>query len=69
MIDIQFYIAAFKKTFPQATALQPWEFINNLESILSLHLKALNSDYKIENNIAIHKTAIIEQGVVMKGNE
>jgi len=47
--------------------MQPWEVVENLQHILSQHLRKLSADYKIENNIAIHKSATIEKGVVLKG--
>ena len=67
MIDIKQYIRSPKLAFLQDNNLQPWEIIDNLGNILLQHIKTLGSDYKIENNIAIHKTATIEQGVTLKG--
>lgn len=67
MIDIDLYIPAFRTTFLQDTPLQPWELIEDLDRILSQHLKLLNAGYRIENDMAIHKTAVIEQGVVING--
>ncbi|MES2380939.1 MAG: DapH/DapD/GlmU-related protein [Bacteroidota bacterium] len=67
MIDIENYIENSRMKFPQMGTLQPWEIIDNLDDILLQSIKTLDSNYKIENNIAIHKTAIIEQGVVLKG--
>lgn len=67
MIDIKQYIRSPKLAFLQDNNLQPWEIIDNLGNILLQHIKTLGSDYKIENNIAIHRTATIEQGVTLKG--
>ncbi|MFT4204226.1 MAG: DapH/DapD/GlmU-related protein [Chitinophagaceae bacterium] len=67
MIDIKQYIESPNLTFLQDNKLQPWEVIDNLEKILLQHIKTLGSDYKRENNIAVHKTATIEQGVTLKG--
>lgn len=67
MIDTKNYIENIKTKFPKIAGLQPWEIINNLEDILLEHIKTLDTNYKIENKIAIHKTAIIEQGVIFKG--
>lgn len=67
MIDIENYIENIKTKFSQIDNLQSWEIIDNLEDILSNIIKTLNNSYKIENNIAIHKTAIIEQSVILKG--
>jgi len=67
MVDIENYIENIKTKFPHTEDLQPWEIIDNLEDILLQRIKVLDKNYKIENNIAIHKTAIIEQGVIFKG--
>jgi NDP-sugar pyrophosphorylase family protein len=67
MVDIENYIENIKTKFPHTEDLQPWEIIDNLEDILLQRIKVLGNNYKIENNIAIHKTAIIEQGVILKG--
>jgi UDP-N-acetylglucosamine diphosphorylase / glucose-1-phosphate thymidylyltransferase / UDP-N-acetylgalactosamine diphosphorylase / glucosamine-1-phosphate N-acetyltransferase / galactosamine-1-phosphate N-acetyltransferase len=67
MINIDSYIANFKSSFWQNISLQPWELIDNLESLLLEQLKTMSPGYKIENNIAIHKNAIIEQGAILKG--
>ncbi|WP_130735185.1 DapH/DapD/GlmU-related protein [Flavobacterium sp. J27] len=68
MIEIEEYIDGYEKTFLKKNNLQPWELINDLDNILRECLKTLSDEYVIENNIAIHKTATIEQGVVMKGS-
>ncbi len=67
MIDLKQYINSPDLILLQNDNLQPWELIDNLEGILLLHLSNLGNDYVIENNIAIHKTATIEEGVTLKG--
>jgi UDP-N-acetylglucosamine diphosphorylase / glucose-1-phosphate thymidylyltransferase / UDP-N-acetylgalactosamine diphosphorylase / glucosamine-1-phosphate N-acetyltransferase / galactosamine-1-phosphate N-acetyltransferase len=67
MIKIDDYIKEFYRVIPIDKTKQPWEIINELENIISEQISKLNSDYQIENNIAIHKTAVVEQGVVLKG--
>jgi UDP-N-acetylglucosamine diphosphorylase / glucose-1-phosphate thymidylyltransferase / UDP-N-acetylgalactosamine diphosphorylase / glucosamine-1-phosphate N-acetyltransferase / galactosamine-1-phosphate N-acetyltransferase len=67
MINIESYIENIKTKFPLFDNLQPWEIIENLDDLLLQIIKTLDSCYKIENNIAIHKTACIEQGVILKG--
>ncbi|WP_228235868.1 DapH/DapD/GlmU-related protein [Allomuricauda sp. M10] len=67
MIDLKQYIENPKLALLQGNNLQPWQIIDNLDNILLQYIKTLDSDYKIENNIAIHKTATIEQGVTLKG--
>jgi len=67
MIDIKNYIENINVKFPSIDNLKPWEIIDNLEGILNQKIKELDNNYTIENNIAIHKTATIEQGVILKG--
>lgn len=67
MINIENYIKEFYKIISIDKTKQPWEIVSELENILADQILQLNTDYKIENKIAIHKTAIIEQGVVLKG--
>lgn len=67
MINIEDYIENIKTKFPEIGNSQPWEFIDNLEGQLLQIIKSLDHNYKIENNIAIHKTATIELGVILKG--
>lgn len=46
----------------------PWYIIQNLEEIIVLQITKLDKHlYHIDNNIAIHKSAVIESGSVLKG--
>ncbi len=47
--------------------MPPWLFIREFDSILRQSMANLTPEYTIDNNIAIHPTAILEQGVVIKG--
>ena len=67
MINIDNYINEFYRIISIDNLKEPWEIISDLENIIADQILKLNTDYKIENNIAIHKTAIIEQGVIFKG--
>ncbi|HSI74754.1 MAG TPA: DapH/DapD/GlmU-related protein [Lunatimonas sp.] len=62
------YVQGFPDIFLQEASLNPWEITDTLEEIIFRKLGELGDDYKIENNVAIHKTAIIEQGVKLKGS-
>jgi UDP-N-acetylglucosamine diphosphorylase / glucose-1-phosphate thymidylyltransferase / UDP-N-acetylgalactosamine diphosphorylase / glucosamine-1-phosphate N-acetyltransferase / galactosamine-1-phosphate N-acetyltransferase len=65
MISINDYIDSFSKYFRQEDK-QPWEIINTLPKIIN-HLTAqLDNDFIITNGVAIHKTATIEAGAVLK---
>lgn len=45
---------------------QPWEIIYDLKGIIKNILPTLNETFTIENGIAIHPSAMIEQGVILK---
>lgn len=68
MIQVNDYIQEFQNLFSSEGTIQPWEITANLEDIISRHLSELSEDFRIENNVAVHKTAIIEQGVILKGS-
>lgn len=67
MVNIEHYIKGFYSIIAPDSSKTPWEIITDLDHILADHFQKLNSDFKIENNIAIHKTAVIEPGVILKG--
>jgi NDP-sugar pyrophosphorylase family protein len=67
MIKIENYIETIKTKFQQIGNLQPWEIIDDLDNCILHIIQKLNNDFIIDNNIAIHKSAIVEQGVIMKG--
>ncbi|MBD0777393.1 LpxA family transferase [Maribacter sp. ANRC-HE7] len=49
--------------------LPPWEIINNLEKTIKHLLSNLETtNYKIVNQVAIHETALVENGVTIKPN-
>lgn len=68
MMTIDRYVQGFPDIFLQEASLNPWEITDTLEETIFRKLGELGEDYKIENNVAIHKTAIIEQGVTLKGS-
>lgn len=60
------FIPDFSKTFKTFDGLQPWEITNQLKDLLEELIPTLSNDYRIEDGVAIHKTAIIETGVIIK---
>lgn len=68
MIDINSFIQGFANEFPLQSNKQPWEITTNLTKIIEQKIEALadDSNYKIENGIAIHKTARVEDRVILK---
>jgi UDP-N-acetylglucosamine diphosphorylase / glucose-1-phosphate thymidylyltransferase / UDP-N-acetylgalactosamine diphosphorylase / glucosamine-1-phosphate N-acetyltransferase / galactosamine-1-phosphate N-acetyltransferase len=66
-MGIDQFIKGFSSQFPLESSFDPWEIVERLEHIVLSKMVELDGDFIIENNIAIHKTAVIEQGVVLKG--
>jgi len=60
------FITDFSRIFPVQVNLHPWEITNNLQEILEKLLLQLDEDFTINDGVAVHKTAIIESGVVLK---
>ncbi|WP_172278792.1 DapH/DapD/GlmU-related protein [Chryseobacterium sp. LAM-KRS1] len=65
MININDFIDEFFD-FTANTHLFPWEVINHLDDLLAEKFNQLTDEYEISGNIAIHKTATIEQNVIFK---
>lgn len=67
MIDIKDFVEKLILPFLTKIALQPWVITNELKHNLSRYIQELNeNEYSITDGIAIHKTATIESGVVLK---
>jgi len=64
---LQEYIHGFDQVFPTQKDLMPWEITRDLTILLPRIIAQLGSDFRIENGVAIHCTATIEDGVVLKG--
>lgn len=61
------YIKNFLVHFPALEDESPWDVISSVQNIVLQKIKSLSSDYKIKNDIAIHKTAKLEEHVILKG--
>ncbi len=66
MILIEDFIIGFSSLFPEQQGWQPWEVIECLKEIIHVRLLQLGDDYEISDEVAIHKTAVVEQGAVLK---
>jgi len=66
-INIGQYIRQFPILFPGLQGESPWAITADLQDILTKQIKSLSSDYIINGEIAIHKTARIEEHVILKG--
>ena len=66
MIPIDEFISGFYEVFGDQKNLYPWEITKNLNRIIEALIPKLHQDFDINHGIAIHKTAKIEMGAVLK---
>lgn len=67
MIAIADYIASFQRAFPTLVLKSPWGVTQKIEEIVLEKIRSCGDDFIVKDNVAIHKTAKIEEGVVLKG--
>ncbi len=63
---IDHFIEDFSKTFTDLSPSEPWNITNDLKTIIEKMILNLGDDFIIQDNIAIHKSAIIENNVTIK---
>ena len=66
MIVTNRFIKRFDALFPGHQQLPPWELVAQLTDILPRMISILDDRWHINNGIAIHKTAMIETGAILK---
>jgi NDP-sugar pyrophosphorylase family protein len=66
-IKLNEFIERFSFVLPGHLNKMPWEIIDNLSTIITQLLQMTGEEFVIKDGIAIHKTALIEQNVVIKG--
>jgi UDP-N-acetylglucosamine diphosphorylase / glucose-1-phosphate thymidylyltransferase / UDP-N-acetylgalactosamine diphosphorylase / glucosamine-1-phosphate N-acetyltransferase / galactosamine-1-phosphate N-acetyltransferase len=67
MITINEYISSFARALPTYVLKAPWNVTQKIEEIVLEKIKHCGDDFFVNGNIAIHKTAKVEEGVVLKG--
>jgi NDP-sugar pyrophosphorylase family protein len=66
MIKISDFIQRFPILFPEQAQNAPWDITGQLPDFIRKLQQTLDDQYIINNEIAIHRSAVIEQGVVLK---
>ncbi|WP_276369653.1 DapH/DapD/GlmU-related protein [Chryseolinea sp. H1M3-3] len=67
MIKYASYLKHFLINFPELESELPWNIVAALPNTIHQKMKSLPADYKINNDVAIHKGAQIEEHVTLKG--
>lgn len=60
------FIKGFSETFIGQKISPPWDITKDLQEILFALISDLDDSYTIRDGVAIHKTAIVEQGAILK---
>ena len=66
MINIKDFISNIPSFLQTEKYIFPWEIISDIKEIIERIIPNLGVDFKIENGIAVHKTAILEHGITLK---
>ena len=70
MDKVDFYWLSYIKQFPaylsDYSSHYPWLLTSKAKEIIAEILSSLSGDYKIQEGIAIHKTAILENNITLK---
>src|SRR4051812_43025533 len=64
MIRLSDYI---ESTHPFDWSNEPWNIVSHAQDLITHTIQELGDDFQINGLVAIHKTAIIEMGVTLKG--
>lgn len=66
MIKIDKFITRFSHSFGNQNNLFPWEITQHLTDILTELMAQLDHNYDVNEGIAIHQTATIDKGAILK---
>jgi UDP-N-acetylglucosamine diphosphorylase / glucose-1-phosphate thymidylyltransferase / UDP-N-acetylgalactosamine diphosphorylase / glucosamine-1-phosphate N-acetyltransferase / galactosamine-1-phosphate N-acetyltransferase len=67
MIQYSAYLKNFLTNFPELEKVLPWNIVASVQNTIQQKIKSLSSDFKIKQDVAIHKKAQIEENVTLKG--
>jgi bifunctional N-acetylglucosamine-1-phosphate-uridyltransferase/glucosamine-1-phosphate-acetyltransferase GlmU-like protein len=66
-VNISTYAQRFSVLFPSIANENPWTVVQAIQETLTDRMKKLGPDYIIKGLTAIHKSATIEEHVILKG--
>jgi bifunctional UDP-N-acetylglucosamine pyrophosphorylase / glucosamine-1-phosphate N-acetyltransferase len=67
MVTIDEFVSAWPTSLFAAIADPPWVVTGKAPEILRTILTSLGGDYRVEDDVAVHRSATIEPGAVIKG--
>jgi NDP-sugar pyrophosphorylase family protein len=66
-MQLKDYINSWPAVWEIETKVMPWEITLKLPVTIPAVIKNLDRDYQVVKDVAIHRTAVIEEHVVLKG--
>ena len=60
-------VTAWRKSPFASADGYPWHIVESAENLISKAFSELGADYLVADNVAVHESAIIEQGAILKG--
>jgi NDP-sugar pyrophosphorylase family protein len=67
MLFIENYIEGVASVFPVPREISPWDFIQHLPELLHELLAGINEDYAVINEVAIHRSAMVDSSAIIRG--
>jgi NDP-sugar pyrophosphorylase family protein len=64
-LTINNFIQRYSGIFSTDTA--PWEMTRKIQALLAEMVSTLDASYSVNDSVAIHKTAVVEEHVILKG--
>jgi len=66
LVNVSDYVAAWHRSPFGREDGPPWRFTQSAELLIHAALSALGSGFKVEDAVAIHRSAVVESGSVVK---
>ncbi len=66
MIALRDFIPSVFEEFPLTEELEPWQITARLPELVNDLVSAAGPDYEVTHGVAIHRTAVVETGAVLK---
>ena len=66
-LDISDYVAGWVASPFGAAGALPWTVTRQAEALVRAALTGLGADYRVSGEVAVHRSALVEAGAVLKG--
>jgi NDP-sugar pyrophosphorylase family protein len=67
LIDIGEFISAWRASFFGRSSAEPWDVTQRADALIREATAALGGGYRVDGEIALHESATVEAGAVVKG--